>query len=407
MMRRVVSITGTRADYGLMEPVHRAIAKDPELELHLIVTGMHLLPEFSSSLEAVRRDALGTMHDISMILGEDGVKAMAQGVGIGLFGMADVLGKVAPDILLLQGDRGEMLAGAIAAAHMNIPIVHMSGGDFSGSVDDSVRNAISKLAHIHLTSCASSTQRLIAMGEAVERIVETGEPALDLIGAMSFMSRTELAEQIGVPAQGPFLMGTLHPVTDEADQAASQMTTFLEALEQVGLTTILTYPNADAGGRAMRQVLESWRTKPFLRIQPNLGSRFYLSLLPHAAALVGNSSSGIVESPSFKIPAVNIGSRQIGRLRASNVIDVGFDKHAIVEAIHFGLHDAAFRKRLLDCRNPYGDGHAAERTIDVLKRLRPGPVLTAKWKPSQGPFLDAADDAFGHPDVASRAGARG
>jgi GDP/UDP-N,N'-diacetylbacillosamine 2-epimerase (hydrolysing) len=406
-MRRVVSITGTRADYGLMEPVHRAIAKDPELELHLIVTGMHLLPEFGSSLEAVRRDAFGIMHEISMILGEDSGKAMAQGVGLGLFGMSDVLGKVAPDILLLLGDRGEMLAGAIAAAHMNIPIVHISGGDFSGSVDDSVRNAISKFAHIHLTSCASSTQRLIAMGEAPERIIETGDPALDQIGAMKFMSRAELAEQIGVSADESFLMATLHPVTDEAGEAAGQMTTFLEALEEVAMTTVLTFPNADAGGRAMRQVLESWATKPFLRIRASLGSRLYLSLLRHATATVGNSSSGIVESPSFKVPAINVGSRQVGRLRASNVIDVGFDKKAIIEAIQVGLHDAAFRNQLANCRNPYGDGHAAERTIDVLKRLRPGPALTAKWKPSLGPFLDGAADAFGHPAVVRRTGASG
>jgi GDP/UDP-N,N'-diacetylbacillosamine 2-epimerase (hydrolysing) len=227
------------------------------------------------------------------------------------------------------------------------------------------------------------------MGEASERIIETGEPGLDQISAMDFMSRMEVSEKVaGLPRDEPFLVATLHPVTDEADEAAMQMTIFLGALEEVGMSTVLTYPNADAGGRAMRQVLETWRSKAFLCIQPSLGSRLYLSMLRHAAAMVGNSSSGIVESPSFKIPVINVGSRQSGRLRANNVIDVSFDKKAIVEAVYFGLHDAAFRKRLAVCQNPYGDGRAAERTVTVLKRLRLGPDLTTKWKASAAPLLD-------------------
>ena len=390
-MRRVVSITGSRADYGLMEPVHLAIAADPELELHLIVTGMHLLPEFSSSLEIVRRDAFGKVHEVSALLGEDSAKAMAQGVGLAVFGTADVLRNLAPDILLLQGDRGEMLAGAIAAGHMNIPIVHMSGGDFSGSIDDSVRNAISKFAHVHLTSCAASTRRLVAMGEAAERIIETGDPAIDQIGRMKFVSRAELAAEVGLPSEGAFLVATLHPVTDEADEAAWQMTTFLEALEEVGIRTVLTYPNSDAGGRAMRQVADAWRGRPFLNVQPSMGSRLYLNLLRHAAAMVGNSSSGIVESASFRIPAINVGSRQIGRLRANNVIDVGFNKREIVEAIRRGLEDEIFRGRLADCQNPYGDGHAAERTVKVLRQLVLGPALTAKWKATDFELLRGPD----------------
>src|SRR5476651_1158169 len=200
MARRIISITGSRADYGLMEPVHRAIASNDAFELDLIVTGMHLLPEFASSLARVRTDKFGKLHEISMPLAEDSGAAMARSIAHALLGIADLVGKIRPDILLLQGDRGEMLTGAIAAAHMNVAIVHMSGGDFSGSIDDSVRNAISKFAHFHLTNCAASTQRLIAMGESAERIVEVGEPGLDLLRTIEFVPLSDLAASLDLPA---------------------------------------------------------------------------------------------------------------------------------------------------------------------------------------------------------------
>jgi GDP/UDP-N,N'-diacetylbacillosamine 2-epimerase (hydrolysing) len=393
MARRIVSITGSRADYGLMEPVHRAIASNDAFELDLIVTGMHLLPEFASSLARVRTDKFGKLHEISMPLAEDSGAAMARSIAHALLGIADLVGKIRPDILLLQGDRGEMLTGAIAAAHMNVAIVHMSGGDFSGSIDDSVRNAISKFAHFHLTNCAASTQRLIAMGESAERIVEVGEPGLDLLRTIEFVPLSDLAASLDLPAGKPFLIATLHPVTDEAEQAAAQMRTTLEALEEAGLTAVFTYPNTDHGGRAMRDMLESWRGKSFLRIEPDLGSQRYLSLLRNAAAVVGNSSSGIVDAPSFKVPAVNIGSRQHGRFRANNVVDAPFERGAIVKAIRFVLNDAAFRGRLAHCENPYGDGKTAARVVDILLRLKLDADLIAKWRSPAGEFLTAAADA--------------
>jgi GDP/UDP-N,N'-diacetylbacillosamine 2-epimerase (hydrolysing) len=391
--RKIVSITGTRADYGLMESVHRAIAADPALELHLIVTGMHFLPAFESSLAEVRNDCLGVLHELQTLTGADGGEAMAASIGNAVIGVARIIAEIGPNVVLLQGDRGEMLAGAIAAAHVNVPAVHMSGGDVSGSVDDSVRNAISKLASFHLTNCAQSTERLIAMGESHARIVEVGEPSLDQLRRIDPLPLETLAAELDLPAERKFLIATLHPVTDEADRAAVQMQTLLDALETVGLCTVFTYPNADAGGGAMRDVLEAARGKPFLRIVANLGSRRYLSLLRHAAAVVGNSSSGLYDTPTLKIPTVNIGSRQTGRVRADNVIDADFDKTAIVKAIRFAMEDAAFRTRLARCESPYGDGHAAERTLDVLKRLVLGHSLVAKWRNAPGPFLTAVGDA--------------
>jgi len=386
-MRRICSITGSRADYGLMQPVYRAIAADPALTLEIIVTGMHFLPEFAASLSEVRSDRFSTLHELPETYPGDDGKAMAAAIGQRIEVIATTLDRIRPDILLLQGDRGEMLAGAIAAAHMNIAIVHMSGGDVSGTIDDSVRNALSKFAHFHLTNSAPSTQRLLAMGEAPARILEVGEPGLDQLLQIESVSRATLEAQFDLPADKPYLVATLHPVTDEAHLARSQMRTLLEALNAAGLIVVFTHPNSDAGGREMREELEGWRGKPFLRIVPHAGSAVYLSLVRHAAAVVGNSSSGLFDTPTLKVPAVNLGSRQTGRLRASNVIDAPLDRAAIIAAIGRVLNDSAFRKTLEDCRNPFGDGHASERTVAVLKALRLNPALIAKWQPTAEPYL--------------------
>jgi UDP-N-acetylglucosamine 2-epimerase (non-hydrolysing)/GDP/UDP-N,N'-diacetylbacillosamine 2-epimerase (hydrolysing) len=373
-MRRIASITGTRADYGMMGPIYRAIS-NRDFDLHLIVTGMHYRPEFASSLAQIRADKFGTTHEI----------------GESLEGIGAVLAQIKPDIILLQGDRAEMLAAAIAAAQMNVAIVHMSGGDYSGSIDDSIRAAISKLAHFHLTTCESSTRRLLSIGERRERIIEVGEPGLDLLRTMEFIPLKNLVSELDLPTGKPFLIATLHPVADEAEHSAIQMMTMLDALSVIGTPVIATHPNTDLGGDAMRAMLESWKTKPFLRIFPNLGSHKYLSLLRHAAAMVGNSSSGIIEAPTLKVPVVNIGSRQHNRVRGGNVIDVGWNKDAIVKAIHFALGDADFRRKVAEGRSPYGDGHAGERTVDVLSRLNLGPALIAKWRASSASMLESAN----------------
>jgi GDP/UDP-N,N'-diacetylbacillosamine 2-epimerase (hydrolysing) len=268
----------------------------------------------------------------------------------------------------------------------------MSGGDVSGSIDDSVRNAISKLAHVHLTNCRASSERLMAMGEARERIVTVGEPGLDQLLQMQPIPLAELQGELDLPPDTPFLVATLHPVTDEADQAAGQMESLLDALEIVGLPVVFTYPNSDAGGRSMREALESRRGRPWLRIAPTLGSQRFLSLIRHAAAVVGNSSSGLFDTPTLKVPAVNLGSRQIGRTRGANVVDAGFDRDEIVQAIRHVREDPGFREALAACRNPFGDGRAAERTVDVLRRLRLVPSLTAKWRPSAQPIFEGRPD---------------
>jgi UDP-N-acetylglucosamine 2-epimerase (non-hydrolysing)/GDP/UDP-N,N'-diacetylbacillosamine 2-epimerase (hydrolysing) len=387
MTRKILSITGTRSDYGLMTPVFSRIGATPDLELHLIVTGMHLMDEFASSLERIRADRPGVLHYTQRMPGNDDGAAMAKALGGTVSAVADILGEVRPDIVLLQGDRGEMLAGAIAAAHMNVAIVHMSGGDRTGSIDDSIRNAISKFAHVHLTTCSASSRQLRALGEAAHRIFEVGEPGLDLIAALDCVEPADLASELGLDLSRPVVLATQHPVTTEADAAAWQMEQVLGALEEIGLQTVFTYPNSDAGGGAMIRVLESRRGRSFLRIVPDLGSRKYLSLMRLAAVIVGNSSSGIFEAPSFRLPAVNIGTRQHGRLRATNVVDVGYEKSEIVSGVRRALEDPGFRAGLAACKNPYGDGQAASRTVDILQRLRLGPALLAKWMAGEESLL--------------------
>lgn len=390
MKRSITCLTGSRADLHLMVPVFAALAGHPALDPTLVVTGAHLHPDFrATSREAIAGLGLPT-REVNMLLADDGGAAMAQSLGLGICGLAQEFANHPPDIVLLQGDRGEMLAGAIAAAHMNLPVVHMSGGDRSGSIDNAIRDAVTAFAHLHLTTCAPSSDRLRAMGEAPSRVLEVGEPALDRILTLTPLSREALCAALDLDPDQPVIAATLHPVTTEADQAGRQMRRFLEALADLGVQTVLTAPNTDAGNRDMRRVIAEYATAPFLRFRESLGFSLYASLLRHAAVLAGNSSSGILEAASFGLPVVNVGSRQQGRLRAGNVLDADHDPRAVGAALRRALTDRDFQAACRACVNPYGDGTAAKKTADILARLRLGPALLAKWLPGPETWLDAA-----------------
>lgn len=386
MSRRILAVTGSRAEYGSMRPVFAAIAAHPALELELIVTGMHLAPQFAASRAEIEGDATCPLHIVD--IARDAARDMALALAAQIVASVPVMARMVPAIVLVQGDRGEMLAAALAAAHHNIVVVHMSGGDRTGSIDDSIRNAISSFAHLHLTTCAPSTQRLMAKGEAPQRVFEVGEPALDVIRTLDPIPPAELAAEFGLDLGRPFVLATQHSLTTEASEACAQITATLQALEALDLQTIFTYPNTDSGSADIVRVLEAWRGRGFLRVVPHLGQRAYLSLMKIAALMVGNSSSGILEAASFRLPVVNIGTRQHGRLRAANVIDAGHATGAIKQAIGHALHDAGFRLALSTVNNPYGDGHTAERTADILARVRLVPELFAKWLAPTAPFVD-------------------
>jgi UDP-N-acetylglucosamine 2-epimerase (non-hydrolysing)/GDP/UDP-N,N'-diacetylbacillosamine 2-epimerase (hydrolysing) len=319
------------------------------------------------------------LRQISIILGDDTPLSMAKSVGIGIMGMCDALADIKPDCLIVYGDRGEMLAGTIAAAHANIPIIHISGGDISGSIDDSIRNAISKFAHIHLAISEDGAANLKKMGEDEKRIFIVGEPSLDIIHNFSPVDPNLLAKKFNLDLSRPIILATQHPVSNEAEFSGQQMRETIEALLEIGAQTIISYPNSDAGNKVIIKVIEEYKDHPLFRFSRNLPHEVYLSLMKISSVMVGNSSSGIIEAPSFKLPVINIGTRQINRLRASNVIDVGYNKKEIVEKIKFVMTDIKFKKNLKLCVNPYGDGYSSEKIFQIIKNLDVTGNLTSKW----------------------------
>lgn len=381
MTRRIAYVTGTRADYGLFSEPLKRIREHPALELSLIVTGTHDLQKYGWSILEIMVDEMPIAAKVDNLAGGDTGADQAKSVGNAVLGITDALAEIQPDIVAVLGDRGEMLAGAIAAIHLNIAVAHVHGGERSGTVDDLVRNAITKLSHVHLAATEEAAERLHAMGERSENVHVVGAPGLDYLRRFDPMPVQQLVDESGFngfEADRPFVIFTQHPVTLEMDQAAEQMTASLSALQQSNVQVIATYPNSDAGGRAMIDVLEGWDRGDWLHVTQNLGQRRYASALKHAAAVVGNSSSGIIEAPFFGVPVVNIGTRQQGRLRADNVLDVGYDQEAIHAGVACALADEAFIARARNTKNPYGDGHAGERIVEILASLEIGPRLLGK-----------------------------
>lgn len=371
-------MTGTRAEYGNLKPLLKAINKHPRLDLALIVTAMHLSKEFGYTIKEIRKDGFRVDTKVEMLHAEDTGAAMAESIGKCVIRMVGVLEQIKPDILLLLGDRAEMLAGAVAAAYMGIPIAHLHGGDVSSSVDESVRHAITKLAHIHFPATRGSANRIIKMGEDPSRIFVVGAPTMDTILNEKLPKRAELSKKYGFDLSKPILLVLQHPIVTEADEAAGQMKETLDAIVELKHQTILIYPNADAGGRRMIKVIKKYEKYPFIESFKSIPYADYLGLMRVASVMVGNSSSGIIEAPAFRLPVVNIGTRQKGRERSTNVIDVGYNRREIVKAVKKALHDRKFRAKVKKCKNPYGDGKASQRIVKELSKIKITPELLQK-----------------------------
>jgi len=277
-----------------------------------------------------------------------------------------VFGKLKPAMVMVMGDRGEMLAAAIAANYMNIPVAHIHGGEISGHVDGVVRHAITKLAHIHFPATQKAKKRILNLGEEPGRVFVAGAPALDSI----LNGKFELTKKYPIAVNKPFVLLVQHPVLVQSDKAGEQMRITLEAIKTLKVKTLVIYPNADAGGRQMIKVIQKYARLPFIKTFKSLPHKDYLALMKRSAVLVGNSSSGLIEAPSLKVPAVNIGIRQQDRERGENVIDVAHNKNAIIKAIKKALYDKKFKEKVKRGKNPYGDGHAGERIIRVLKAIK-------------------------------------
>ncbi|AYF55130.1 UDP-N,N'-diacetylbacillosamine 2-epimerase (hydrolyzing) [Clostridium haemolyticum] len=369
MNRKIAVITGTRADYGIYYSVLKAIENHKDLELHLIVCGMHLSPEFGMTINEIEKDGFKIDDKIDTILSSDSGEAMAKSIGITLMGLTQSLDRIKPDVLLILGDRGEMMAGALAAIHMNIPVAHIHGGEVTGTVDESIRHSITKLSHIHFPANEDSRERIIKMGEEKKNVYVVGAPGIDYIKNTEYLSREEVLRRFNLKDDKIFIL-TQHPVTTEKDMVVYQIEETLSAIAELGVQTIISYPNSDNGGREIIKVIEKYREKyDFLKVFKNLSQVEYLSLLNTADIMIGNSSSGIIEAPSFKLPVINIGTRQQGRLRACNIIDVSYNRKEILSAIDKVLYNEEFKKELKKCENPYGDGHSGERIADILSKV--------------------------------------
>lgn len=366
-MKRICAVTERRADYSKLKPVLHKIEQDPEFELSLIVAGHHLLPEMGNTVSLVEEDGFNIIGRVPMFTNskDDSGAEMAKALGRAMVGITETLEKVKTDCVLVGFDLGAHLAAAISAAHMNTLIAHLEGGEITGSIDESIRHAISRFAHIHFTETDASAKRLIKMGENPHYVFNVGCPSLDAILSLDFIPPQEMAARFNLDLSLPIILLVQHPVTTEANNSTDQILKTLAAVEKTGLQTVLIYPNIDAGGRRIIRAIEKTKTQSY----ENLPLEVYISLMNIASVIVGNSSSGIIEAPSFKMPAVNIGTRQQGRERTGNVIDVGYDTEEIYQAITKAVYDKDFRKGLEGCINPYGDGKASPRILEVLRGL--------------------------------------
>lgn len=383
-MRTIGVVTGSRSDYGSVRPILRAIQESPQLRLHLFVTGMHLAPEFGLTVRVIEADGFEIGDRIEMLLSSDTPEGIAISMGVGTAGFAHAYARVRPDLVVVIGDRFEMLAAALAALPFKIPVAHLHGGELTqGAIDDALRHSLTKLSHLHFAATDDAARRIIQMGEEPWRVTVSGAPSLDTLRTVTALGPEELSAQYGLQLQRAPLLVTYHPVTLEYEQTEWQVRELLGALEACGFSTVFTAPNADTNGRIITRLMQEFVDRaPAARLITNLGTPGYAGLMRRAAAMVGNSSSGIIEAPSFELPVVNIGTRQQGRARAENVIDVGYRREDILEGIRRATAPE-FRARLRGRSNPYGDGHAAEV---IVQRLRDVPVdhdLIAKR------FLDA------------------
>jgi UDP-hydrolysing UDP-N-acetyl-D-glucosamine 2-epimerase len=376
--RKIGVVTGSRADYGLLLPVLRAIEAADELELQLYVTGMHLAPEFGSTVRVIEQDGFHIHSRVEMLLAGDSPTAVAKSTGLGLMGFAEAFSQSPPDVVLVLGDRFEILAAAQACLFLRIPLAHIAGGDTTeGAVDEGIRHAITKMAHLHFVTNEESAARVRQMGEDPQQVIVTGSPGIDAILSTQLMTKDELASSLGTSLHRRLLAVTFHPATLEDAPQAAQMQQLLDALDTFDpaeTSIIFTMPNADADGRALTAMVQDFiRTREHTRAFASLGLVRYLSLVSHADAVVGNSSSGLYEAPTLKTPTVNIGDRQKGRLHASSVLHCPADSSAISKTIL-----RAYEMDTTATTNPYGNGQAAGQIVETLRSLKQPSSLLRK-----------------------------
>ncbi|MBL1140600.1 MAG: UDP-N-acetylglucosamine 2-epimerase (hydrolyzing) [Proteobacteria bacterium] len=381
--RKIAIFTGNRAEYGLQYPIIKAVDNHPDLDYMLIVSGAHLDDNFGRTLNEIKDDGFHVDAEVNIEMDADSLYATAQAIGTGTLSISQVLDEERPDLMVVYADRFEGFAAVIAASQMNIPVAHIEGGDLTegGALDDSVRHAMSKLSHLHFTTNKEASNRILGMGEEAWRVHTVGFPAIDMISEGLYATEIEVTEQLKLDLQRPFVLFTQHSVTTEFDQVGEQIVSSLEAMKMLakeGIQVILTYPNNDAGGQVIIDNLEllSGECLRNIQLHRSLGRYLYHGVLALAknkdinVACVGNSSSGIKETPVFGCPTVNIGSRQQGRLRGGNVIDVNYCADEIADAVKKCFNDIKFRNICSSTDNPYYLGGAGVKIADILANVK-------------------------------------
>jgi GDP/UDP-N,N'-diacetylbacillosamine 2-epimerase (hydrolysing) len=368
-MRKICIITGTRAEYGLLRWVMQGVKDDPELTLQIIATGMHLSPEFGLTYQAIEQDGFQIDRKVEMLTSSDTAVGIAKSMGLGLIGFADALNDLQPDLIVVLGDRFEIFAAVSAALVARIPVAHLHGGETTeGAFDEAFRHSITKMSHLHFVAAEAYQQRVIQLGEQPDRVFLVGGLGIDNIKRLQLLDRATLEASLDFKLGPKNLLITFHPVTLETATAEKQMAELLAALADLKDTQLIfTLPNADTNGRSMIRMVEQFVAEHAnARAYTSLGQLRYLSCVAYVDGVVGNSSSGLAEAPSFKKGTINIGDRQRGRLQATSVIDCDPSRESITAALA-KLYSTDFQTHLCNVINPYGDGGASERVVKIIR----------------------------------------
>jgi GDP/UDP-N,N'-diacetylbacillosamine 2-epimerase (hydrolysing) len=371
-LRNILVVTGTRSEYGLLYWTMKEIENDKDLNLQLIVTGNHLVDDYGYTVKTIRNDGFNIDEEIDMIINSNNKSSIVKSMGLELIQMAQAFDRLKPDILLVLGDRYEIFVAATCAMMMNIPIAHMNGGESTeGAVDEQIRHAITKMSHIHFPGAEYYKERIIKMGEEDWRTFNVGQSGLENIRRLSLLTKTEVEMELGLSLSKNTFLITYHPVTLDIENVEEQIDNLLCAISKFDVNYVFTYPNADFGSKTIIDKINIFKdSNENAYIFHSLGQKRYLSLMKYADVMIGNSSSGIIEASIFKMPVVNIGDRQKGRLRSENIIDVSYNENDIVKGIDMALYDLEFKSSLSNIKNVYGDGNTSRYIADILKNIK-------------------------------------
>ena len=373
-MKKIMILTGSRGEWGYIRPIMKLAKKRDDVKIVLVVTNMHLLSSFGNSYKEIENDGFKIDYKINMSLDGYNHITHAKSLGICLMSFPDIIDVEKPDWVLLAGDRGEQLMGAIAASYTYTPVAHIQAGEVSGNIDGMARHAIGKLVHMHFAANEDAAARLRKLGEEPFRIFNVGAPQVDEMVQAQFTEIEELEERLNINLHDGFVLAVMHPVTEEASRAGEQAEILVRSLNKIQYPKIVILPNNDAGSTLVKEAIMEGKKGQY-HLYSNLKREDYLGLLKNSICIIGNSSSGLLEAPSFKIPAVNIGRRQNLRFRGINVIDCEFNEEDIDVAIKKAMSEEFKEYLQKECENPYGDGHSSERILELLINTK----VDEKW----------------------------